>query len=688
MKPELERTLRSYARDATGCLAGVDLSDLGAVRAALGASEQEAKTARDIDLLLYERIAAALDWSDASNAIFLEDVERHLTLRRLADNTDFGILPVLIDVMKEARRVAKRSWAAPPLDEKEKWIDALAAARDEDRLRRSMYQPMEYINPRHRSVARGINRLRSEGLGVQVVGGRATMKEVDRKKLGAKIDDGVRRLGGTVFAEFLFAMLRNAFDPEQVRHHVIRRVTTSGRDDTAPFTPFGYLFQLAAKHAVSPPDLAVATNEFAQNLLEIARAYTDTLDVRMFFALEGLFKDNRTLIPYLQEVVLFDGAYALAQSRVTDAAKILRTLFDWTPAGWVLPKAGCTVEQFAAVVDAVALLSTFRGPGSISASALRTTPVDLLGVDVDQVLRACAHEPAGINENYLFPADQAHTTFWRKPLIRDDAGYLILDPSCCAPAFFEVLMDEARALGSSHADREVGFALERLVRDELRAHGVASVTGKYDEAGTRYECDLVVETPEQIVLIEIKKKVLRRASKGGDHVALLVDVAESVFAAQVQAARHELILYRDGRLVLDDGGMKHEIVRGDRGVERIALTHLDHGSLQDRQVLSTLFQNIVDTTIRSTDPEAERKLKALERRGQQLGALNRELQQYRPMEPNPFFNCWFMSLGQLLVVLDHVMSPSHLWTELQRTRSVSFGSLDFYFEYSEMRRLR
>lgn len=168
---------------------------------------------------------------------------------------------------------------------------------------------------------------------------------------------------------------------------------------------------------------------------------------------------------------------------------------------------------------------------------------------------------------------------------------------------------------------------------------------------------------------------------------MLVDVAESVFAAQVQAARHELVLYRDEKPVLDEGGTVRTVLRGDRAVERIALTHLDHGSLQDRQVLSSIFDNIVDTTIRSSNPEAQLQLKALERRGQQLGDLNRQLLQYRDMGPNPFYNCWFLSLGQLLVLLDHVQSPADLWTELQRTRGMSFGSLDFYFELSEMRRV-
>ena len=58
------------------------------------------------------------------------------------------------------------------------------------------------------------------------------------------------------------------------------------------------------------------------------------------------------------------------------------------------------------------------------------------------------------------------------------------------------------------------------------------------------------------------------------------------------------------------------------------------------------------------------------------------------MKGDVFHNCWFLSIGHLLVMLDHVSSPESLWRALLQTRSMTFGSLDFYFEYSEMRKLR
>jgi hypothetical protein len=147
-------------------------------------------------------------------------------------------------------------------------------------------------------------------------------------------------------------------------------------------------------------------------------------------------------------------------------------------------------------------------------------------------------------------------------------------------------------------------------------------------------------------------------------------------------------LYQNGQLILDDGEQKHTLVRGTRTVERVALTHLDFGSLQDRQVLSNVFEILAGARINASDPAAEKALKQLETRGQELAVLHNKLHALRPTDGTPFFNCWFLSLGHLLVMLDHVSSNEEFGKELRQTRHMSTGSLDFYFEYAQARAIR
>ena len=53
----------------------------------------------------------------------------------------------------------------------------------------------------------------------------------------------------------------------------------------------------------------------------------------------------------------------------------------------------------------------------------------------------------------------------------------------------------------------------------------------------------------------------------------------------------------------------------------------------------------------------------------------------------PFYDSWFLSLPQLLIILDNVNSSDDLKRELWKTRSSSAYFLDFYQEYYDVQKL-
>jgi hypothetical protein len=55
---------------------------------------------------------------------------------------------------------------------------------------------------------------------------------------------------------------------------------------------------------------------------------------------------------------------------------------------------------------------------------------------------------------------------------------------------------------------------------------------------------------------------------------------------------------------------------------------------------------------------------------------------------NPFFNCWFLSVPQLLTLIEGVQSGEELKDALWRIWSSTFGALDFYFELAQWKRIR
>jgi hypothetical protein len=61
-----------------------------------------------------------------------------------------------------------------------------------------------------------------------------------------------------------------------------------------------------------------------------------------------------------------------------------------------------------------------------------------------------------------------------------------------------------------------------------------------------------------------------------------------------------------------------------------------------------------------------------------------ELAKLRPEPKGPaFMNCWFLSLNQLLAILEGVSSNDSSQESLFTTRHIVMGSLDFYFEHAQ-----
>jgi Holliday junction resolvase-like predicted endonuclease len=99
-------------------------------------------------------------------------------------------------------------------------------------------------------------------------------------------------------------------------------------------------------------------------------------------------------------------------------------------------------------------------------------------------------------------------------------------------------------------DDKVGLAVERFLEAEFASHGVPIGRGDYNAEGEHGECDLVIEASETVIFSEVKKKALTRQAKAGSDVYLLLDLAGSLLAAQVQAGWHEVRLRRHGHLDL------------------------------------------------------------------------------------------------------------------------------------------
>lgn len=623
----------------------------------------------------------------------LRNLKNQILIRHFCDGASVDPYLHLLDTVMDATR--QHGWEIAAIDEsQEAWRTALTAAANHFSI--SPYSPLNSQdlivrnNKRQYAVAQAIIALRENGFQVMVRGGLAIIEQEEQQRIAANIESLTREAGGLEMVATIFNRIRNEYDSKNERYHVIRR--PSQIDGSAiPSSPIGYLLNLAVKnsaqaHSLSPGRPAAA----AEEAINLATAFATTFDLQPYNQFEVMFHAGTGLMRFLQEITVYDGMFTLKQSRPSDVERTLRGLFGWLSDADAISRLGFTIGN--AVLVARWLMErglVVRGPIHFQDTDIYGQLSAMESSVLDRVLAAYTHENQ-VNARFSLPNEQQAVDFWFRPLLIQPLGYRYLaDASWCAPAFYEAILAALRAAKIPELDSKIGKAFETLVKGELASHGVTHVCGKYHQNGVEGECDLVVETEDTIILFELKKKALTRAARAGSDIDIIFDIAESLLAAHEQAGKHECLLYEAGFIDLDDGGSRYRLERRNRRVERIALSLLEFGATQDRNLLFQVMQTVTEFDFGSTDQSHHKKVCAVQNICQELKDQYVRLTQIHDAKHALFFmNCWFLSIGHLRQILDGVTSNEEFKKSLFVTRHVTMTTLDFYFEHAECLRMK
>jgi hypothetical protein len=411
-------------------------------------------------------------------------------------------------------------------------------------------------------------------------------------------------------------------------------------------------------------------------------------------------KDPQVLLTSMRDIVIHDALYTLPQIRPRDVPRILRGLLDSLVKLQKIPSrtlAQC--ERLLCVINGIqSAVGERRGPIVIQASDIQTTCEAMSLSEVRSLLHdVLAHPAEGANIRYTRPteipddslprADRAGANFAERPLLLlGDDRYLLLSHSACSPAFIEALLTRLRIAG---IDSDVGYAVEEFLRSELASRNIDIKFGEYSVGKTRGQCDIVIETDRRVIFVEIKKKALTRAARSGFDVAVLTDMVDSMLHATLQSGWHELHLRTHQRLTLEAPHTRQTVELRGRDIERMAISLADYGGLQDRLVVKEVLRSQLLTQYASNSPEFADKIAKVNKKVDELKRLNEQLYilQGKPERWQPFFGCWFLSVPQFLLMLDHVKGAEGFAQELQRTRSFTLGSHDFCYEYCYAKRM-
>lgn len=513
--------------------------------------------------------------------------------------------------------------------------------------------------------------------------------------LVAEIERHISAIGGINVARRLFKQITPLYDQAMGRYHIVPAISMSaGTNPRNPQIPIGYILQLAVKHLEAHEPEATHSAHW-QRLIALATTYAAVIDVQPYYPAIWGAMEAKALLKYLQEQALYDSMFRFLQLRASDVVKICRGAFSFLDPDKIHPDGWTPRQAFEVIGYLIDPRLDVRGPVIVDEREVRRCLSHLPRSAVTAILRnVLSHATGGPNQHFSLPTDaptpddkSKGADFYLKPLIRRPGNrYLIIDRSMCGWGYVEALLAALRPLDRD-LDTKVGTAMEKFVEAEFVSHGVEVFSGDYDEGG-HGECDIAVPTPEVLVFLELKKKTLTRRARAGSDAELLLDLACSLLDAHARAGWHELRITRAGFLDLMRNGETRRLSLDGRGIEKIALGMLDFGSFQDRIVLKQFLEATLNVNFGSSNPAYDKKFKKIN------AALEEIREQYNTAHAGkaeirqPFFNCWFMSIPQLLIMLDEVSDPETFRATLWSYRHMATGTSDLYFEMSNMRRMK
>nr|EJJ8491601.1 hypothetical protein [Escherichia coli] len=238
---------------------------------------------------------------------------------------------------------------------------------------------------------------------------------------------------------------------------------------------------------------------------------------------------------------------------------------------------------------------------------------------------------------------------------------------------------------NEHNDATLGHVIERFVKDKLLSYGIMFHSGNFvskDEL-VYGESDITIETKTAVIFIEIKKKGMTRLSMSGVDYSILSDLGGGLIHATSQCFKAERVLRCDGRISIEGSS---PITYKSQKVIKIALTLYDYGSFQDRMTIRSILTNSLGVTFKGANSGIDKKLNNWKEHINELSTHIQCLKDSSQLDAEPFHNLFFMSISQLLMILEEKGSSDGLVKALTMLSSVSHSTRDFYKEYSLSRK--
>ncbi|HCW3119488.1 TPA: hypothetical protein OXC77_002271 [Enterobacter roggenkampii] len=497
-------------------------------------------------------------------------------------------------------------------------------------------------------------------------------------QLSIEIGRLANSIGGCNILHTVFESISNSYDSSQKRFH-IHRSLSMGHDRPLPAIPWAYLIALGTKYSNSFGD-SNRENNFPK-LINLLTDIVAVFEVQDYSPYESWYVDNYGLTKFLSDEIIFDNLYCIAQMHSSHVTEILKYVVNST--------------EFKNLRSHGFSIGKIYKSGLTLLSETLENQINQIDYDkIKKILNLDSKNATQLINNLLlnkspnrsleFPPKSTDIDNNFNILLPLKKHYLLLPQSLSALAFLNNTLNSIIAPNGkrdNHNDATLGHVIERFVKDKLLSYGIVFHSGNFvsKDRLVEGESDITIETDTAIIFIEIKKKGMTRLSMSGVDYSILSDLGGGLIHATSQCFKAERVLRCDGEINIEGSSpIKYKSQR----VFKIALTLYDYGSFQDRMTIRSILTNSLGVTFKGANTSIDKKLDTWKDHINELSTHITSLKNSNQLDIEPFHNLFFMSISQLLMILEDNGTSEGFAKVLTTLSSLSHSTRDFYKEYS------
>lgn len=522
--------------------------------------------------------------------------------------------------------------------------------------------------------------LKKININYEIIAGRIILSDISHNQIHVKLEGLVKSLGGfTTLNRLFYEDLQPRYVKKMDRYLIHRNKTTLGK--ASDRVPYNYLINICGKFLSKGVFTLtqIGKESIYSEIVNISKNYLIILQLQSTSIYEDLLVTYRKIPEYIHKNMIFENLYIPNQYKPGFVLNILDNIFKS-----FYEELNCkefTFNDYYQIANVI--LNEYSYCSTINFEDLRVK----LGMNrqiLINILNVIAVDNSYVNESYskiLTP-----TNLFDKPLIKlSEDTYFIIAPHFSGYSFCTVIYQILRSANCLQLNRRLGEAIEQFVKDSLSAKRIPYKSGHYaiTEPDKKGECDVILETEEKIIFLEIKKRSLPDTFELGDDVEVMCSLGDGMLNAQKQILRHRIYLQQNVSMKLfreQSEESPYTVVESkERQVVSVSLCFSEYGFLTNKIISAQLLESLSIATYQATDSSKEESLDRLNKLTNKIVQLIPELNVVDKKNGHTiFFNTVFRSLQQFLYVLEVSSNVDELVEYLTREVHLIDGSLDFY----------